>query len=352
MSAIVLGVIVIIWLLLTVFFWVFTRHRKQNQMLASRSCIDDTQIHADELPCVIREILYAPPCPNEDIAKLLEVAMTYHNTSQYQLAIQTYIRAQREWIELYRDQVEKQEEADILVIQHPISEFEGDESLDDEGNDDDDNGGDDEGTNTIDENNDTSVKDENVIQSDRVRTGTTTSRNGTIFSAARDEHMYSALELIQAVMHPMEIVYFRLAIGSVYESCANDELALAEYQEARRYADAGLEKNHPDRATILSCIAGVYTHLRNYELAIKYYEMALKIREELLTPQHVDTAILYNNMGVCLHCIGEMSKAIKHYSLALEILETAFGMAHPRVVLVKGNISKTRIKHLQEYVGN
>lgn len=311
-------------------------------MFATRSPLDDTPIHADELPCVIREILYAPPCPNEDIAKLLEVAMTYHNTSQYQLAIQTYIRAQREWIELYRDQVERQEEPDILVIQHQISEFEGDEgAAADDGDE----------TDTIDENNGISIEGENVIQSDRVRTGTTASRYGTISSAARDEHMYmySALELIQTVMHPMEIVFFRLAIGSVYESCANDELALAEYQEARRYADAGLDKNHPDRATILSCIAGVYTHLRNYELAVKYYEMALKMREELLTPQHVDTAILYNNMGVCLHCIGETSKAIKNYSLALATLQPAFGMSHPRVILVKGNISKSRIKHLQDF---
>mmetsp|Transcript_129600 Transcript_129600/g.223951 ORF Transcript_129600/g.223951 Transcript_129600/m.223951 type:complete len:262 (-) Transcript_129600:1593-2378(-) len=48
------------------------------------------------IPCLIREIFYAPPCP-EEIATLFEVALTHHNTSHYALAVQTYLQAQDLW---------------------------------------------------------------------------------------------------------------------------------------------------------------------------------------------------------------------------------------------------------------
>eukprot|EP01006_Ploeotia_vitrea_P007107 TRINITY_DN15990_c0_g1_i1.p1 TRINITY_DN15990_c0_g1~~TRINITY_DN15990_c0_g1_i1.p1 ORF type:complete len:270 (+),score=20.32 TRINITY_DN15990_c0_g1_i1:77-886(+) len=57
-----------------------------------------SQGHAEigGIPCLIREIYYAPPCP-EEVAALFEVALTHHNTSNYALAVQTYMQAQQKW---------------------------------------------------------------------------------------------------------------------------------------------------------------------------------------------------------------------------------------------------------------
>jgi len=48
------------------------------------------------IPCVIREIFDAPPCP-EEVAVLFEVALTHHNTSNYSMAVEAYMQAQQRW---------------------------------------------------------------------------------------------------------------------------------------------------------------------------------------------------------------------------------------------------------------
>ena len=54
------------------------------------------------MPCLIKEVLYAPPCP-EKVALLLEVALTHHNTSAYDLGVKTYLQALTAW----EDTIEK-----------------------------------------------------------------------------------------------------------------------------------------------------------------------------------------------------------------------------------------------------
>lgn len=50
-------------------------------------------------PNLIREILYAPPAPPTCLA-LIEVALSYHNSSQYEAAIDAYQQARNDWIEM------------------------------------------------------------------------------------------------------------------------------------------------------------------------------------------------------------------------------------------------------------
>ena len=54
------------------------------------------------MPCLIKEVLYAPPCP-EPVALLFEVALTHHNNSAYDLAIKTYMQGQAKWESLLQD---------------------------------------------------------------------------------------------------------------------------------------------------------------------------------------------------------------------------------------------------------
>lgn len=210
------------------------------------------------MPCIIREILYAPPCPNDEIAKLLEVALTYHNSSLYQLAIQTYIKAQQVWI-------------DLVEIK----------------------------------------------------------QGGT--------------------MQVFQIIYFRMAIGGVYQSLASDEMALAEFLEAMRYAESGLPVNHPDRAITYSAIASVYVHLNQISLAKDYYVKCLLLRTQVLGENHVDTAVAKNNLAVCWHLANRTNVAIDLYNSALQVFKQVLGLNHPRTMLVQRNLSKAKTKALQEY---
>lgn len=219
-------------------------------MNLSEEVVFGNTLRIDSVPCVIREILFAPPCPQE-VAKLLEVALTHHNTSHYELSIQTYIQAQDLWNEL--------EEVPI---------------------------------------------------------------NSTI--------------------------YFRCAIGSVYESCGQDELALAEYMEAKRFADT-LGDHHPDKALTYNCIGCVYQHMSQVDIAMEYFSKALELREKYLLDS-VDYGVSLNNVGVCFHCKGKMAEAIALYEKAFKILCEHLGLNHPRTMLISRNISIAKMKCLSEYV--
>jgi hypothetical protein len=65
------------------------------------------------VPSVIREILFVPEAPPE-IASLLEVSITYHNTSEYELAIQTLSEAEEKWILFSKECVSCQKPFSLL----------------------------------------------------------------------------------------------------------------------------------------------------------------------------------------------------------------------------------------------
>jgi len=48
------------------------------------------------VPCLIREVFYAPPCP-ESVALLFEVGLTQHNTQNYSQALNSYMNAYGQW---------------------------------------------------------------------------------------------------------------------------------------------------------------------------------------------------------------------------------------------------------------
>jgi len=48
------------------------------------------------MPCLIKEVPYAPPCP-EPVALLWEVALVHHNSSNYDLAVRTYLQGAHKW---------------------------------------------------------------------------------------------------------------------------------------------------------------------------------------------------------------------------------------------------------------
>eukprot|EP01065_Artemidia_motanka_P052717 TRINITY_DN9597_c0_g1_i1.p1 TRINITY_DN9597_c0_g1~~TRINITY_DN9597_c0_g1_i1.p1 ORF type:complete len:301 (+),score=93.52 TRINITY_DN9597_c0_g1_i1:55-903(+) len=51
---------------------------------------------AGGMPCLIKEVPYAPPCPSP-VALLWEVALVHHNSSNYDLAVRTFLAGQHKW---------------------------------------------------------------------------------------------------------------------------------------------------------------------------------------------------------------------------------------------------------------
>eukprot|EP01063_Lacrimia_lanifica_P002921 TRINITY_DN11580_c0_g3_i1.p1 TRINITY_DN11580_c0_g3~~TRINITY_DN11580_c0_g3_i1.p1 ORF type:complete len:301 (+),score=121.99 TRINITY_DN11580_c0_g3_i1:76-978(+) len=57
------------------------------------------------MPCLIKEVLYAPPCP-EPVSLLWEVALTHQNNGSYDLAIKTYLEGQLVWEHILAQELE------------------------------------------------------------------------------------------------------------------------------------------------------------------------------------------------------------------------------------------------------
>ncbi|KAL9642537.1 hypothetical protein ABK040_011104 [Willaertia magna] len=263
-------------------------------------------IHDDYFPYVIREILFAPPCSNEDISKLLEVALNYHNTSFYQLAIETYIRAQNMWIEIVFNKRKK--ELIELKLEEILKQY--------------------DVTNlTMEGHGQTMEKQKEEVE------------ENVINELRENTQQYDYLT-------PQQMIFFRCAIGSVYESAGNDELALSEYLEAKKFADI---IDHPDSAFPYSCVGGVYFHLGQFQLSLKYYTKTLEIRKTHLDDYHVDIAIALNNIAVCQQCLSNISEAHLLYKQSYEILKERLGQNHPRTCTVVRNMARAKSNYLKNY---
>ena len=66
--------------------------------LTKRSLESNGQFVWHPMPCVVREVCRAPDGPLI-VENLLESALSYHNSSQYDLAINAYISARMKWLE-------------------------------------------------------------------------------------------------------------------------------------------------------------------------------------------------------------------------------------------------------------
>ena len=92
-------------------------------------------------------------------------------------------------------------------------------------------------------------------------------------------------------------LFFELSIGSVYESCGKDDLALDRYIKAKNIK---LSYNHPDLAFAYCGLGSVLYHMEEPAWALRLYLKAREIREETLGGDTVDTATVYNNLGCCM----------------------------------------------------
>lgn len=101
-------------------------------------------------------------------------------------------------------------------------------------------------------------------------------------------------------LRPEQELYFDLTLGSIYESCGKDDIAISSYMKARAIK---LVSNHPDQAFAYCCLGSVMYHIDEPAWALRCYLKARKIREERIGGDTVDTATVYNNLGACMYML-------------------------------------------------
>ena len=101
-------------------------------------------------------------------------------------------------------------------------------------------------------------------------------------------------------LRPELELYFEMSLGSVYESCGKDDIAMDCYMRARQII---LPKNHPDEAFPYCGLGSVLYQIDEPAWALRCYLKAKEIREERIGGDTVDTATVYNNLGACMYML-------------------------------------------------
>ena len=324
--------------------------------------------------CLIREVIVAPLCPNSEVAKLLEIALMYHNSCQYHQSIQVYIMAQQQWMDA---ELEPQRKALEERVKERIQQRENELMLAAQMTSENPIGG----VVTAEAPKPTEVSSEPISEP---------------IDPIQEEYEQELAELTERSNHgefmpPRAQLYFRLVIGNVYESAGNDEMALTEYMEAKRIADEivqsldsttddsprstygsrpqsrsglpsqnavpslftkeELERKSPQEIELLRetttpyySIGCVYLHMKQYSLSYRYFMKCKEMRSAILQTDHVDVASLDNNIGVSLFYMNRMEEALDSFEKAHKVLSALFGENHSRCLITKKNISVTRRK--------
>jgi len=109
-------------------------------------------------------------------------------------------------------------------------------------------------------------------------------------------------------LRPEQELYFELSLGSIYESCGKDDIAMSCYMKAKAIK---LPADHPDQAFAYTCLGSVLYHIDEPAWSLRCYLKAREIRELCIGGDTVDTATVYNNIGCCMYALerNEESRA-------------------------------------------
>lgn len=322
------------------------------------------------VPCLIREVLFAPPCPPA-VALLFEVALTQHNARCYEAALNTYMRALKEWEGTARrehfPELEMAENVSFMQrarregashgFRHGRPRLAGSYASGGHGE-----GGTahrSDGSDSGDSGDDRSGGVGGSSDDDGRSDGGRSARGCDAPDASdaeraererqRDEDERRHREQIAAVHQAHDLlpiegrVFVRLAVGSVFESAADDERALVEYVEALRLVQSvPVFYTNLLAGTVYSCLGSAYFHLSQHDLAADYFFRALELREQLLGPRHVDSVLCLNNVACTLHMLGRSPDALALLYRTEAVLAAQLDASHPRLELVRQNIRRSR----------
>lgn len=187
------------------------------------------------MPSIIKEVFFPPEAPHE-VATLIESALVYQNSANYQMAVRSLEQARDLWRQIENPSMPQAAPA------KPANNF---------------------------------------------------ARRG---QASPEPAEQAAVN--ESKLRPEQELFFLMSLGSVYESSGKDEIAISCYMNA--ITEVQLEYNHPDQAFPYCGLGSVFYHIDEPAWALRCFLMAREIRELRLGGDTVDTATVYNNLGCCM----------------------------------------------------
>jgi len=149
------------------------------------------------------------------------------------------------------------------------------------------------------------------------------------------------VRLSELRLQPIQELYFDMSMGSIYESCGLDDIALASYMRAIEIK-LGFEY-HPDAAFAFCGLGSVMYHIDEPAWALRCYLRARQIRERTLGGDTVDTATVYNNLGACMFMLERNEESKAYFQLSNAILDAELGPDHERTITVRSIHANLRL---------
>eukprot|EP01013_Petalomonas_cantuscygni_P030339 TRINITY_DN56308_c0_g1_i1.p1 TRINITY_DN56308_c0_g1~~TRINITY_DN56308_c0_g1_i1.p1 ORF type:complete len:282 (+),score=34.45 TRINITY_DN56308_c0_g1_i1:231-1076(+) len=227
-----------------------------------------------DVPAIIREVLYPPPCP-EEVAALFDAALTYQNQSNFALALRTLLLAQHKW-EVLRgwSNVSEEDKARFAILPD--------------------------------------AQKDAFLRNDLVPVAVTDEAEvfirlsmGSVFeSAGRDERALAEIThaaKIAANLRPDHPSHATVAscLGSVYTNIAQYDLAADLFLRALDARESRLGPRHPDTGLALHNVAVVLHRVDRCPDAMPLYTKAEAILSEHFRPSHPRLLLCQRNIQRC-----------------------------------------------------
>jgi len=129
-----------------------------------------------------------------------------------------------------------------------------------------------------------------------------------------------------------------MSLGSIYESCGLDDIAMSCYMRAMEIK-LGFEY-HPDLAFPFCGLGSVMYHIDEPAWSLRCYMKAREIRERTLGGDTVDTATVYNNLGCNMFMLERNEESKAYFQLSNAILDAELGPNHERTITAQRNIGR------------
>uniref|UniRef100_A0A7S1PLH4 Uncharacterized protein n=1 Tax=Neobodo designis TaxID=312471 RepID=A0A7S1PLH4_NEODS len=290
-----------------------------------------------QIPRLVCDALYAPECPSEAVAALVDVALTHHNAGRFDEALAQYAAARVAWEDtviaaavaeagLEAIAAEAKAKPWILTGEEPPPEptptrnsrrRRGRRAAEEE-----------RGSASDEEDEEDAEAAAPIVD---------------YAAEAERERQIDALKAVHATrpnaIPPERAIFLHLAVAAVYTSAQRDGEALAELGVARRLLQSRVPVYHVSllAANVYAALGCAHYHLSQFDFAGDYFFRCLESREQLCGADHIDTAAAMNNVGAVLYVLGKSADSLALFNRALAVAD-AQHPPFPRRDLIDTNV--------------
>ena len=164
-------------------------------------------------------------------------------------------------------------------------------------------------------------------------------QGNTEYAIRRLERAEFFLKNYKIPNEPQIDLFFSLTFGSFYQELDLNIAALKYYYKARMITEK-FRSDNPDLALVYSYLGSFFLDIKEFEWAFRCFQFAKEYREKIIGGDTLDTAAIYNNLGVVAFYMESFLPAKNYLNLSYEITRSILGLAHPRTLYIKSNLSK------------